>query len=102
MRRYHQPSVPPQDRGRPRDQHPPLVSAQGGEQPGEQAEVGGGEAGAGHLAGQDRDLVAQHQDLGVLGPIPAPPQHHGASASEPDPNRGAARRTAVRQRFGTR
>jgi len=54
--------------------HEPVVSALRGQQPGQCREDGPvrpGKAWPGDLSAQDRELMAEHQDLSVLGCLPA-------------------------------
>jgi hypothetical protein len=61
----------------------PAVTDQRARQRGQQCAVGGFETRTRDLATQDRELVSQHEDLGILGPIPAAAQHQEVE-HEPD------------------
>jgi hypothetical protein len=66
-------AMPAEDRLRHDEEcRPPLPSDEAGEQ-GDERPVRPGEAGSADLATKDRHMVAQHEDLGVLGE-PVPPR----------------------------
>jgi hypothetical protein len=67
-----------QDRVRPYEEDRPAITAEHAGERGEDRTVGRFEVGPWHLTVQDRELMAQDKDLGVLGTIPTPPQHQQA------------------------
>jgi hypothetical protein len=72
--------MPPQQRRRPHEQAPPDRAGQQPCKPGQHRPVGPVNPRPGHLAPQHRDLVAQHEQLGILGyraprQQRKPPQH---------------------------
>jgi hypothetical protein len=70
-----QPSMPAQQRLGLDEEARPAGSGQDAADRGEQGPVGGLKLGSWGLPAQDRELVAQHQDLQVLGGISAREQH---------------------------
>jgi hypothetical protein len=70
-----QASVPAQQRVGRDEEAGPATSGQHAADRGEQRPVGGFQPGAGHLAAEHRELVAQHEDLQVLGGVAADQQH---------------------------
>ena len=76
--------MPAQDRlGRNEERRPPLAWHQL-RQRGDERPVGPGEAGTGDLAAEDGQLVAKHEDLGVLGGgvHPMDPKQFGHAADQ--------------------
>jgi hypothetical protein len=76
-------AMPAKHRGRPDEQAPPRRTGQQPRQPSQHRPVGPVDPRPGHLAVQHRDLVAQHQQLGVLCRRAScqqgkPPQHRAA------------------------
>ncbi|MGW4464743.1 hypothetical protein [Micromonospora sp. NPDC004704] len=64
-------TMPAQQRGRGDEEHRPAWAGQQPRQHRQYHPVGGLEIGAGHLAAQHRHLMAEHQDLHILGPLVA-------------------------------
>ena len=75
--------MPTQDRVRSDEEDRPAVTAEHASERGEDRSVDGFEAGPGDLALQHRELVAQHEDLDILGTLTAAPQHQQVD-HEPD------------------
>ena len=67
--------VPTQDRVGLHEEDRPAVTVEHSRERGEDRSVGGFATRTRDLAFEDRELVAQHEDLGVLGPVSAPTQH---------------------------
>jgi hypothetical protein len=64
-------SMPGQDRVGRHEEDRPTVAAEHASERGEDRTVGGFEAGSWHLTAQDRELMTQDEDLGILGTIGA-------------------------------
>src|SRR3954471_18589070 len=71
----HQTSMPSEDRVRLHPEHRPTVAAEHACEGGEDRSIGGSETRTRDLAFEDRELMAQHEKLGVLGPVRAPTEH---------------------------
>jgi hypothetical protein len=68
-------SMPSQERVGLHEEDRPAVTVEHTSEPGEERPVVVFEARSRDLTLQDRELVAQHENLGVLGPVPVTPQH---------------------------
>ena len=67
--------MPSQERVGLHQEDGPAVTVEHTRECGEERPVVVFEAWSPDLTLQDRELVAQHENLGVLGPVPATPQH---------------------------
>jgi Transposase, Mutator family len=76
-------SMPTQQRVGLHQKHRPAVTAEPTRERGEDRAVVGFEGRARHLTAQDRELMTQHEDLGILGTIPVAAQHQQID-HEPD------------------
>ena len=76
-------SMPTQDRVGSHEEDGPAVTAEHTRERGEDRSVGGFEARPCNLAVQHGELVAQHEDLDILGTISAATQHQQVD-HEPD------------------
>ena len=70
--------VPAQDRGRCDEQADPAVAGESADESGDECAVAPGHPGAWSLAVEYGELVAQYEDLDVLGRVGAGEQHHPA------------------------
>jgi hypothetical protein len=75
--------MPTQDRVRSDEEDRPAITAEHASERGEDRSVLRFEARSGDLALQDGELMAQHEDLEILGPIAAAAQHQQVD-HEPD------------------
>jgi hypothetical protein len=67
--------MPPKDRVRSHEEDRPAVTAEHACEGGDERAVVGFEVRTDDLALQDRELMAQHEDLDIFGTIPAAVQH---------------------------
>jgi hypothetical protein len=68
--------VPAQDRGRCDEQADPAVAGESADESGDECAVAPGHPGAWSLAVEYGELVAQYEDLDVLGRVGAGEQHY--------------------------